>query len=440
MTDRADRKRAELVAKVRGLQREFERWREESEEYAPLEKHHRQIRALTVPLDGAVKRLCKRVEEQDETVLSDWSQTEDSLLRIHEVWDFFREKFNLRYVQTFRPYLALADDFAAACYLPARDRSADPSRLREPPLTFLGGLSTPFAIPRGALYLGPSYSGVLTDEELKVVAERLPIPVVGLPWFQLDHLPDALVIGHEIGHHVEDDFALTDTFKELVEQALAAAGRPPASRRRWHGWLGEVFADVYGVLAAGPGFASALADFVPTTPEAMIGDAQYPPMALRVQVAAETLQRTGFAQQARAVLARWQGDFPTGPEEPYSDDADTVVQALLEGPYPQLGALPLTDVLTFRGRGQQAAAATRALLQSATLSPEIDVRTLLSAASSAFADEPQTYLENGLAAAVLKHARVIATRGLRENSAAPARQPTGRETSFDQALRELVRV
>jgi hypothetical protein len=448
MTARADRKRAELRAKVHGLEREFGEWRTVSEAGETLEKHHRQIRAVLGLLDGAVGDLRERIDAEGESVLGSWSQTEERLLRIHGVWDFFREKLALRHVGLFRPHLALADEFAAACYLPAQVLGTDRRRLREPPLCFFSEHSTPFALPRGAAYTGTP-AGVLTAADLRVVADELPIPVIGLPWCQLDHLPDALVIGHEVGHHVEDDFRLTGTITGLADQSLADAGRPSTRRLEWQGWLGEVFADVYGVLAAGPGFATALADFVPTSGQAVTGDRQYPPMAVRVEVAAAALRRTGFAEPAQELVTRWQADFGAGPETSYAQDVDVVVEKLLAGPYTD-AAIPLTGVLCFADRGEQTASTTWSLLKSAGLSEDIDVRVLLSAAATAFARDPRTYLDQDLAGAVLRHAQAIEHRGLRaageQREPAPPResarpQPAAEQGDpFAQALRGVLRM
>ena len=90
----------------------------------------------------------------------------------------------------------------------------------------------------------------------RALAQRLPVPVVGVPWFQLYHLPDALVIGHEVGHLVERDTGLTATIQELVERAVTEARMDPGCVAAWRGWAAEAFADVYGTLGrARPSYA-----------------------------------------------------------------------------------------------------------------------------------------------------------------------------------------
>jgi hypothetical protein len=70
------------------------------------------------------------------------------------------------------------------------------------------------------------------DTELQRAVERLPIPPVGVPWFQLRPLPDALVLAHAIGHHVENDFDLTPTLRELADAALTFAAAPRERRHQ----------------------------------------------------------------------------------------------------------------------------------------------------------------------------------------------------------------
>jgi hypothetical protein len=437
VTARADRKQAELQAKLAGLDDEFATWLEASEQDMPLEKHHTQIRAVIGSLAVPVEHLRGRIGSPGQ--LDQWTQTERELLRIHEVWDFFRQKLALRDVPVFRPYLDLADEFTWACYEPAQrlgraSGALPPDGMREPPLTFLGPAAAPFAIPRGSSYAQQVSPGVMNSAELADVVRCLPIPVVGVPWFQLRHLPDALVLAHEVGHHVEDDFGLTLTLAALTDAALADV--PGEHRRRWHGWLGEVFADVYGALCAGLAFGQALVDFAMTGPEASVGTADYPPLGIRVRVVAEALGRGGAAGRGEAMLAQWAADFPAEPASEYGDEAAAVVRALIAGPYPQFGRVPLTSVADAARWEVTAQETAAALLRRSQLSPAIDVRILLAAAGLAFARNPRAYGERDATQAVLAHARVIETRGLRA-ARRPETRP-GRDQAAGRALLDLI--
>jgi hypothetical protein len=437
VTDRAERKQAELQAKLAGLDDEFTTWLEASKRDGPLEKHHTQIRAILGSLKVPVEHLRERIDDPKQ--LDQWTQTERELLRIHEVWDFFRQKLALRDVPVFRPYLDLADEFTWACYEPAQRLGREsgllpPDGMREPPLTFLGPAAAPFAIPRGSSYAQQVGRGVMDSAQLAGAVRCLPIPVIGVPWFQLRHLPDALVLAHEAGHHVEDDFGLTPTISGLADTALADASWE--HRRRWQGWLGEVFADVYGTLCAGLAFGQALADFAMTGPAAATGTADYPPLGIRVRVVAEALGRKGSTERRDAMMARWAEDFPAARPSAYDDQAAAVVRSLLVGPYPQFGGVSLTSVVDASPWEVTAADTATALLRPSQLRPDINVRILLAAAGLAFARNPQSYRKRHATQAVLAHAQVIATRGLRAARATVERPE--RERAAGESLLSLI--
>ena len=443
-TSRAERKRAELRSKLAGLQDELAAWTAATGgPGAALPRHHSQVeavvRSLRVTL-GAVLPAADTDQTDDATLLRTWAQTEEDLLAVHEIWDYFRQKLALRYVPAFEPYLRMADDFAYACYLPAQQHGAGhgvaAEQLRAPPLVFLGRVATPYALARGASYAAEVNPAVLTAAEILDAVARLPIPVVGVPWFQLRHLPDALVIGHEVGHHVANDFRLEGTAAALVDAALLDRQAPADRRASWQGWLPEVFADVYGVLAAGPAYLCALADFVPTGPHAAAGSAGYPPAGTRVRLAAAASLATtppGTPTDVeQGVLERWRADFADEETSAYHDDAPAVAAAVLGGPYPELGGAALTEVLTFADRRTRADVHARALLQHQALDPGIDVRVLLAATALAFAADPTGYEANQATSRVLAHAQRIEARGLR------ATTPTTRRPAADHTAGEAL--
>jgi hypothetical protein len=433
---RDDRKRVELGAKLAGLDQEFTTWLNSSEKGQRLEKHHSQIRALIGSLQVPVEHLRNRIAASDGPVT--WTSVEQELLRIHAVWDLFRQKFALRDVEVFRPYLDLADDFTWACYQPAQRLGAGPhnvplEEVREPPLTFLGHVFAPFAIQRGSSYATGVGAVVMGDADLRGAVERLPIPLVAVPWFQLRHLPDALVLAHEVGHHVENDFGLTPTLHQLAHAALTSA--PALRERQWQGWLGEVFADIYGTLAAGPAFGQTLADFAATGPAATAGTAEYPPVRLRIRCVAETLGQV-FSALKDDLLARWAADFPAEPASSYDEDAALLVPSLVTGPYPEFGDVGLTDVIGFASWSATAEDTGTALLKNAQLSAAIDVRCLLAAAGLAFVRNPKRYQANDATDAVLAHAQRIAAKGLRATR--EQRQFPARDKAAGQSLLALL--
>lgn len=436
MTARAARKRIELEAKLAGLDDEFSAWLEASAANGPLEKHHSQIRGVINSLHDPVEFLRKQIKGPE--AVRSWTNVELELLRIHEVWNFFRQKFALRDVAVFRPYLDLADDFAWACYQPAQQLSMlSPDSAREPPLTFFGPVSAPFAIPRGSSYEAGLSVTVMSNAQLQSAVQSLPIPVISVPWFQLRHLPDALVLAHEVGHHVEHDFNLTPTLVRLIDAALTVAGAPQEHYRRWHGWLGEVFADVYGALSAGLAFGHILADFGAIGPSAMAGTKAYPSLRTRVRVVAEALVRDNSSQLRDDLMTKWSADFPRERATGYDDEAVHVVRALIAGPYPEFGCVPLTSLVDASPWETLAAQTATALLQPAELSMGIDVRCLLAGAGLAFARNPKKYRDQDITKAVLAHAHKIRTRGVR--AAWPTASRPDRDQAAGRTLLSLIR-
>jgi hypothetical protein len=405
----ADRKRAELTAKLRGIGAELADWGELSAPGAELEKHHTQIQRLAAHIESMVPSIQQMIDDEDD-ILETWAATERVVLELHSVWDFFRNKFALRQASMFHGYLALADDFAWACYRPAQMVGVGPhnvelSEVREPPLVYLAGVTAPFAISRGASYARE----VATSGHFSLLVRRLPVPVIGVPWFQLRHLPDTLVLGHEVGHLVEDDFCLTPRLTELLSEALLTAG---ALDRLdiWSDWLGEVFADIYGTLAGGPAFAQAFADFAAVSLSSVDAAEGYPPVDIRVRIVARALVETGFAEQAADLLARWRAHVP------HVSDVDIelpmVVSALINGPFGQFGGRALSAVFSFTGLNDATESAAADLLSNMT--PAVhDVRVLLAAAGRAFVTDPARYAELDANRRVMNHASVIRDRGPR---------------------------
>ncbi|WP_367127960.1 hypothetical protein [Saccharothrix sp. HUAS TT1] len=191
-------------------------------------------------------------------------------------------------------------------YAPAADRD------REPPLVHLSGEFSPFTHLRETPFAVEDVPDALDTADFLSVVTRLPVPVIGL----------------------------LGTVRALTRPVFATL--PEARRDAWDTWLPEVFADLYGVLAAGPAFASALADLLvvdPARAAAEIGpDAPvlvHPPAAVRLALAARALAETGFAAEAQAVRRSW----PTGCG-PFEDDVAPMTAALLDGAYPGLGDRP----------------------------------------------------------------------------------------------------
>jgi hypothetical protein len=404
----AERKLLELREKLAGITVEFDWWLADTGDKQPLRKHQSQITRLTDQLRGLADRVgseIDRVSQDSDDVLEACRALQMRILEVHRLWDYYRSKLNLRYVAWFRPYLVTVDEFAWACYKPALDhdrrRDVPSTGAKEAPLVFLSGEFSPFTHLRQKPFDVEEVEEALDSLEFLQVIFALPVPVIGLPWYQVAHLPDAVVVAHEVGHDVERDLGLTDTMQAHLR--AVSATMPGLRRSGWFAWLPEVFADLYGVLAAGPAFVSALIDLLATDPVQIVAESaagppwtKHPPASLRVAVTTQALEQIGFERAAADRRCAWAEAFALGPNGtdpvgPFRDDVEAVVHGLLIGRYPQFGKLPLREVVSFSADQQWAAeAGAEAVLQG--LEPASgDIRCLVAAARLAFESNPARY-------------------------------------------------
>ena len=231
-----DRRRAELRSKLSSVAAEFEHWRAASAKGELLRKHHSQIERTTRALAGLADRIEHDLgDAQGESVLGRSQQIERAVLDLHRLWDYFRSKLALRFVVWFQQPLYAVDELAWACYEPIQ-RAVAPElrdRLKEPPLTFFNGAWSPYAAGRGRAYAPEAVNGALLGlVSAHDAIRKLPIPVVGVPWYLAQHLPDSPVVCHEVGHTVEDDFGLEPEATAALETALEDAAVPQPDVRR----------------------------------------------------------------------------------------------------------------------------------------------------------------------------------------------------------------
>jgi hypothetical protein len=401
----AERKIIELREKLAGIRAEFKVWLEEAKEGKPLRKHQSQISRLTDQLGGMADGIGKRIDElsvdQDE-ILAECQKLQAEMLEVHRLWDYFRSKLSLRYVSWFNRYLAAADEFAWACYEPPQRaaKAEDTVSLRGMPLVFLSGGFSPFTYTRRTAFEVEEVPEARHSPQFLRFVRALPIPVIGVPWYQVSHLPDAPIIAHEVAHDVEQDYGLTTTIKAHLEPALA--GMDPDRQYAWKTWLGEVWADLYAVLVAGPAFVSAMADLLVTDPVQIATGArapspwdEHPPASLRVRLMTLALTKTGFSTHGTEYWNEWCTSFEAEATDSVFEAAPEVLQALLSGKYPELGGHTLPELLRFSGAQQEAAEAVKRAVLDDLRPASGDIRCLVAGARLAFDCDPEGYVREG---------------------------------------------
>lgn len=399
----AERKLVELNRKLSSLDGEFDHWLKQSEENQPFQKHHWQIRAVIEILN----RLRARIEAKLGGVnganqpLAQGRAVEKMILDVHRIWEYFRGKLAQRHEDRFKRYLAAADEFAWACYKPVLDAAAvvNPNRVRrEPPLIFFNGGSSPFSVSRDRAFEAEQVPGEpLSGPALKKVLDSLPIPVIGVPWHQVAHLPDALVIGHEVGHTVEDDFGLTPALEKRLQEEL---DKSVDSKRHeaWQKWLGEIFADLYGCLTAGPAFVSALMDFLAGDPDTLATQSRtemdwgrYPTDCLRIVFNLAALRALGFTAESGRLEQNWLAGYPSHSMTSFVTDAKLIAPALLEVKYAQLGDRSLREIVTFGAKEQEKAEEVAKEINREDIITLGNIRELFAAVRLAYERQPQDF-------------------------------------------------
>jgi hypothetical protein len=348
MSTLAARKNVELQEKLASLQSDFAAWSALAEsENATLRLHKSQIEKLTRTLGRLASDFKHALpaavpsEVEDETFLGQARNVENMILALLSIWAFFRKKLAQRLEPGFGRFLDAADELAWTCYEPAL--MAAGIAATEPPLVFLNGARSPFMVARDDAYvpedLPPRF---LALDDFRGIVSHLPVPVIGLPWAQVGHLPDILTVAHEAGHVVEDDLNLADELDGVIK-GLVSESR----REQWLDWRGEIFADLWACAALGPAFVSTLCDFLAADPlrsaEEDGGQKSYPPPDLRVWLNLEALRLADFEPKTAGPLQTLTALWPTAAAQDETEAA-AVVHGLLKTSLAGLGNKCVHDI------------------------------------------------------------------------------------------------
>lgn len=451
----AARKKQELEQKVGALENELDLWYAKSEARGDFEKHHTQIRAIRAQMQGWNEQVREKLEEYSgepdaDAFLRSCPNAERLILSQHRIWEYFRGKFIQRNEDSFKLYLEAADEFAWACYRPIQQLvypDLDSAGRKEPPLVFFNGGASPFSLSRDRSFQPELVAGETLNIDPEELVSKLPIPIVGVPWQQISHLPEALVIGHEVGHLIEDDFQLTAGLQALLDEALAAGD--DSRKTAWHSWLGEIFADLFGCLAAGPAFAGTLIDFLAkdrarvSTEEKTAADwGRYPTDYLRIKIVLKALENMGFAAEARGYADLWAA-YSSKMDAGFETDIERIVPKLLDGAHPRLGK-SVKAAFCFSDAQQKKVAAVAAEIYKikpgkAVNIPSTDIRVLFAALRTAFENRALDYRENKYGEVVLRHIKAkVVTPGVRSGEAKPSKDQLARKIEkYKQAGQDL---
>lgn len=409
----------ELDYHDQALRAEFTRWHSFAAESARLEKHHSQIERITSQLSGALDKI-KAEERLNAVEITASGERERHILGIYRIWSYFREKFALRESELFFNLLKIADELAWACYRPARQAALQAGTIteqqrREPPLVFFSGDISPFVLERGRSFLPDGLNTRADIRHFDRVLFKLPVPLVAIPWFQLNHLPACVVMAHEIGHAVEVDFGLSEPLQRMFAGLLL----PEARKTLWGRWREELFADVWGLLCCGPGYLIVLSEFligerqaVQTEARRTEDDDRYPTRMLRLLFNEAVLRRFGLLTAPENVhsadepqqleklvtgpLTLWRDTYAFHSMEHFAADVDIVLDALFSFRFVPFGNKRLDEVVQFDAADLKASWLVARRLRSKAALNEARFHRLFCGISLYWQWQPERYLANAV--------------------------------------------
>jgi hypothetical protein len=429
---------SELRERIATLESEFEDWQNATLEGGPLSRHQTQVLAVTRTLGHAADELKRSLPgpEGGDWIFERAPSLDRKILDLHRLWGFFRDKLALRFVPWLQDAMDAADDLAWACYEPAQTHIPQ-DRRREPPLVYFAGGTRPTLMPRGTPYaVEPLPDGGMRPPAFAEAVRAVPVALIGLPWFQLTHLPDAPLIAHEVGHSVEHDLALGHRVRQLVGCAC-----PARRASAWQEWAAEVFADVYGVLGCGPGFAAALAALLAAARRDVEGEVKqdgnwgaYPPRTVRVLLVEEVLRQLELP--GLGLGDAWHETYPLRQCTEFEDDVPSIAAAVLAGPYDAFGGRGLTSVLSF-GPTEAGRADTLANRLCNGNGPDRGgVREVLAAARLAYDRNRLAYVRDDKTPTILEWIRAQETRGTRDVNDVESADEEAREEARERRDKE----
>lgn len=297
--------------------------------------HNSQLRALRGWFDALLAALRQRLDAAPTIDVA--RQVRRSALGLFGLWDVLRQRLQQREgPKDLRAVFIAADDVAFGC----REPAVAGMTVGPPPLPFLSFDADPRMFPSGSI--PETFARAIGQYALAQVQQTWPLSMVHLP-VSCTWAPWWLVIlGHEVGHQVQYDLKLKDSFAAQMRAAAQAAGRPDYESATWSAWGVEIFADAYSVLTMGRAAVRALFEIVYDQPHEMQRRHEaYPPAVIRL----ELMNRYADAIRLKALPLPVKLKPIIDGHEDTRGDAKVIdaVVAVLRGPLSGPGSATLAD-------------------------------------------------------------------------------------------------
>jgi hypothetical protein len=374
----------ELSRRVEALPAEVSTWRNRSQNELDMNVHFSQLQALAIFVDALVSKQRALLDALDPEAEpgafgSTGLQLINEIIKSQRMWDFFRDKLELRFSPDFKEVLWTADTIAWDCYRPVMDEAVQKgilpaAEIREPPLTYLVAEFSPATwVRRSRPFDGRDYAlGTAT----------LPIPVIEIPWDHVGNLWELVSLQHEVGHDLEADLKLRPELLLSINRVLKSQGVPAQRIKVWQAWEGETLADLIGLQLGGPAFTQGLMHLLILPTQMVVTydpSDPHPTHYVRILMNAAYIRtlipgRQELSDDAEAIKATWQALY--GPPDTFASfigDFPHVFTALMDSPMDALGGSTLRDLLPYREEDD-----TRVRLAAAYLRTGMNAPTPLS--------------------------------------------------------------
>ena len=433
----SDHLSAVLISKLTSLQSTIEYWRSiaDNKHSQPslFQHNHSQIVRLCDLFHSLADELNQEFSAFDGssgTAFDDARVLNKKLVQGHALWSYFQDKLMVRHSDVLRPYLDAADDFAWSCFEPIlRKRqevlaSQPPSEvsvsIKIPPLIYLGPEISPYVYPRDwALHKRPAS---VSDGLFQEVLRASPFSFISMPYYQTAHLPEAMVLAHEMGHVVELDLGLTNDLDASFER-IDDSTIPPERKRGWKRCRLEMFADVFGAVVGGAAFCLSLAQFLADDRDTILNEPfrehnthEYPTCYLRVLLSLQVLRDTNgkLPLAAQRVEQAWIDQYGREhAQKEYEKDIPVLVTEFLDSPLPALegGEKQTIRSLVEMSRDVEKLAAIDAenMIQMGSKPESTNPCALFAAATFAFDHSPSDYRRQGIESKVLTRIKELAS-------------------------------
>jgi hypothetical protein len=374
-------RREEIRRRVDALPSEIHAWRKRTIETVDMNVHFTQMEAIEVLMDVFVRRQRALLDQLEPHAEADVFcgialQLVHEVIRAQRVWEFFRDKLELRFLPGFKEPLWIADTVAWDCYWPVLQRATEAGILaqherREPPLTYLTAEFSPATWVRG--------SRPNDGRDYFLGTASLPIPVIELPWDHIENVWEFLTIHHEVGHDLEADLQLRTALQAVLRKELRGADVPAERVEVWLAWQGEIFADLVGLRLGGPAFAEVLMNLLLLPASYVLHydvSDPHPTHYIRILLNAAYCRtlvpgNSEIDEHAQRIEVQWRGLYGEQPAfQDYIADFPHVFRALMDTALGPLQSRTVRELIPFTAYDQRRIRAAASYLLTGRDAPE----------------------------------------------------------------------